>query len=219
MVHNTTLLIALVHLVDVIPLRPPPPAGRGRLKGYSDRLFLKALVIMIVRRRATRVPACGCPSWSSWSSICWRCSSSVPWSRKTATPGMVPVSSAVKDPKGRPNSEPSRKDDLWNLSSDPRKIGGERPGSRTPNTRIKSLHSARVSSPSADVRPFRPSHRVCRQLCRHRPGVHSTQRDPQLARELWAHTIDVDQMRRVHGRRVCERSGPSGSHVDGAVHP
>jgi hypothetical protein len=40
----------LVKLVDRIPL-PAPPAkpGRGRPKTYTDRLFLKALVIMIIR--------------------------------------------------------------------------------------------------------------------------------------------------------------------------
>lgn len=53
MVDNASLLIALVRLIDVIPLSPPPPAGRGRPTVYSDRLFLKALVIMIVRHLAT----------------------------------------------------------------------------------------------------------------------------------------------------------------------
>jgi len=50
MIAQDTLLVILVKLVDQI-LMPPPPAkqGRGRPKVYSDRLFLKALVIMIVR--------------------------------------------------------------------------------------------------------------------------------------------------------------------------
>lgn len=50
MIAQETLLVILVKLVDRIPM-PPPPAqrGRGRPKVYSDRLFLKALVIMIVR--------------------------------------------------------------------------------------------------------------------------------------------------------------------------
>jgi Transposase DDE domain len=43
------VLVALVELVDRLPL-PPPPARRGRPAVYSDRLFLKALVIMIVKR-------------------------------------------------------------------------------------------------------------------------------------------------------------------------
>lgn len=44
------LLVLLVKLVDRIPM-PPLPAqrGRGRPQFYPDRLFLKALVIMIVR--------------------------------------------------------------------------------------------------------------------------------------------------------------------------
>ena len=50
MIGQVTLLVTLVTLVDRIPL-PPPPAKRerGRPKFYTDRLFLKALVIMIVR--------------------------------------------------------------------------------------------------------------------------------------------------------------------------
>lgn len=50
MIAQDTLLVTLVKLVDRIPM-PPPPAkqGRGRPKFYSDRLFLKAVVIMIVR--------------------------------------------------------------------------------------------------------------------------------------------------------------------------
>ena len=50
MIAQDTLLVRLVKLVDQIPMPPPPPKrGRGRPKVYSDRLFLKALVIMIVR--------------------------------------------------------------------------------------------------------------------------------------------------------------------------
>src|SRR3954468_5646201 len=49
MVPEASVLLALVRLVDQLPL-PPPPPGRGRPRVYSDRVFLKALVIMIVRR-------------------------------------------------------------------------------------------------------------------------------------------------------------------------
>ena len=49
MVPEPSLLVALVQLVDRLPV-PPPPARRGRPAVYSDRLFLKALVIMIVKR-------------------------------------------------------------------------------------------------------------------------------------------------------------------------
>jgi hypothetical protein len=50
MIEHETLLVTLVTLVDRIPV-PPSPAtrGRGRPPIYPDRLFLQALVIMIVR--------------------------------------------------------------------------------------------------------------------------------------------------------------------------
>ena len=48
---ESSLLAALVLLVDRIPLATPPTRrGRGRPAVYPDRLFLKALVVMIVRR-------------------------------------------------------------------------------------------------------------------------------------------------------------------------
>src|SRR5688572_12427754 len=50
MVPEPSLLVALLQLVDRLPLPPSPPRGRGRPPVYSDRLFLKALVIMIVKR-------------------------------------------------------------------------------------------------------------------------------------------------------------------------
>jgi len=50
MIPQEPLLVTLVKLVDRIPIPPSPPKrGRGRPKFYPDRLFLKALVIMIVR--------------------------------------------------------------------------------------------------------------------------------------------------------------------------
>jgi hypothetical protein len=50
MIAQDSLLVTLVKLVDRIPVPPPPQRrGRGRPKVYPDRLFLKALVIMIVR--------------------------------------------------------------------------------------------------------------------------------------------------------------------------
>ena len=50
MITSEPLLVTLVKLVDNIPV-PPPPAKRprGQPKVYSDRLFLKALIIMLVR--------------------------------------------------------------------------------------------------------------------------------------------------------------------------
>ena len=50
MIGQVSLLVRLVMLVDRIPLPPPPTKrGRGRPKFYTDRLFLKALIIMVVR--------------------------------------------------------------------------------------------------------------------------------------------------------------------------
>jgi hypothetical protein len=56
MVPQSSLLLALVDLIDVIP--SPSEPGRcgtrgGRPPIYSDRLFLKALVIMVVRNVST----------------------------------------------------------------------------------------------------------------------------------------------------------------------
>jgi Transposase DDE domain len=54
MIGEESLLVTLVRLVERVPM-PPPPAKRprGRPKTYPDRLFLKALVIMIVRHLHT----------------------------------------------------------------------------------------------------------------------------------------------------------------------
>jgi hypothetical protein len=57
MITQSSLLVMLVRLVDRIPT-PPTPAkqgrrGRGRPTLYSERLFLKALVIMIVKHLHT----------------------------------------------------------------------------------------------------------------------------------------------------------------------
>ena len=50
MVWQEPLLVTLVKLVDTLPMPEPTKAGRGRPRVYTDRLFLKALVIMLVRR-------------------------------------------------------------------------------------------------------------------------------------------------------------------------
>lgn len=52
MIPQDSLLVMLVKLIDRIP-EPPRPAqkrGRGRPQTYTDRLFLKALVMMILKR-------------------------------------------------------------------------------------------------------------------------------------------------------------------------
>jgi hypothetical protein len=48
MVSQESVLVMLLKLVDRIP-EPPPARRRGRPPRYADRLFLKALVLMIVR--------------------------------------------------------------------------------------------------------------------------------------------------------------------------
>jgi hypothetical protein len=49
--------VQLVRLVDLIPVREPPPRGRGRPRYYPDRLLLKALLVMVLRR----LPKVGTP--------------------------------------------------------------------------------------------------------------------------------------------------------------
>jgi Transposase DDE domain len=53
MIPKEPLLGMLVKLVDRLPMPAPAPRRRGRPDYYADRLFLKALVIMIVRRLRT----------------------------------------------------------------------------------------------------------------------------------------------------------------------
>lgn len=53
MVPEDSLLVTLVTLIDRIPLPPPGPPRRGRPVTYPDRLFLKALVIMVLKRLPT----------------------------------------------------------------------------------------------------------------------------------------------------------------------
>src|SRR3954454_9801844 len=52
MVPQISLLVLLVDLIDAIP-SPTVARKRGRPPTYPDRLFLKALVIMLVRDVAT----------------------------------------------------------------------------------------------------------------------------------------------------------------------
>jgi hypothetical protein len=44
------MLAALLQMVERLPLPPPPPRGRGRPVVYSDRLFLQAVVVLVVRQ-------------------------------------------------------------------------------------------------------------------------------------------------------------------------
>ena len=50
MIGQDSVLVQLLRLVDRIPTPPPPPRrSRGRPVVYPERLFLKALVVMIVK--------------------------------------------------------------------------------------------------------------------------------------------------------------------------
>ena len=50
MIYQDSVLVQLIRLIERIPSPPPPRRRRGRPIVYSEKLFLKALVIMIVRR-------------------------------------------------------------------------------------------------------------------------------------------------------------------------
>src|SRR6185312_14049748 len=49
MVSQTPLLLLLLALIDELPPLAPSAVRRGRPRQYSERLFLKALVVMVVR--------------------------------------------------------------------------------------------------------------------------------------------------------------------------
>src|SRR5215469_736970 len=54
MVPQNAVLLDLLALIDQLPLTPSAAApGRGRPQVYSERLFLKALVVMILRQLPT----------------------------------------------------------------------------------------------------------------------------------------------------------------------
>jgi hypothetical protein len=54
MLAERRILVSLLSLVEYLPW-PPPPAKRqrGRQETYSDKLFVKALIVMIIRRLYT----------------------------------------------------------------------------------------------------------------------------------------------------------------------
>ena len=49
MIPQESMLVVLVKLIDLIPKPPVELAKRGRPRTYPEQLFLKALVIMIVK--------------------------------------------------------------------------------------------------------------------------------------------------------------------------
>jgi hypothetical protein len=49
MLTQTSLLVSLIKLIDKVPTPPPPKRGPGKPPKYSEKLILKALIIMIVR--------------------------------------------------------------------------------------------------------------------------------------------------------------------------
>ena len=54
MIGQHSLLVTLVEVVDCLPTpQPPKKRGPGRPRVYTEQLFLKALVIMIVRHLHT----------------------------------------------------------------------------------------------------------------------------------------------------------------------
>jgi len=53
MVLTNGLLVSLVCLMDRVPLPPSRQRSRGRPRVDSDRLLIKALIVMIVRRLYT----------------------------------------------------------------------------------------------------------------------------------------------------------------------
>ena len=54
MLTQGSILVSLLWLVEQIPTPPPPvKRPRGRQECYSDKLFVKALIVMIIRRLYT----------------------------------------------------------------------------------------------------------------------------------------------------------------------
>src|SRR4029450_3178961 len=54
MLTQGSILVSLLWLVEQLPTPPPPvKRQRGRQEFYSDKLFVKALIVMIIRRLYT----------------------------------------------------------------------------------------------------------------------------------------------------------------------
>lgn len=53
MLTQGSILVSLLWLVEQIPTPPPAKRQRGRQETYADKLFVKALIVMIIRRLYT----------------------------------------------------------------------------------------------------------------------------------------------------------------------
>jgi len=53
MLAERRILVSLLSLVEHLPSPPPQKRKRGRQETYSDKLFIKALIVMIIRRLYT----------------------------------------------------------------------------------------------------------------------------------------------------------------------
>src|SRR5438094_397943 len=54
MLTHGSILVSLLWLVEQLPTPPPPvKRQRGRQEFYADKLFVKALIVMIIRRLST----------------------------------------------------------------------------------------------------------------------------------------------------------------------
>src|SRR5215217_5792302 len=101
MILQEPLLVMLVKLVDRLPL-PAASPRRGRPDVYADRLFLKALVIMLIRRLRTAYellavldqPTAEMASLRLLLTVHGRCPSRRTWERRlqrlpTTLPGQI----------------------------------------------------------------------------------------------------------------------------------
>jgi hypothetical protein len=92
MIPHINLLVMLVQLVDRIPTPRASKPSRSRPVIYSDRLFLKALVIMIVKHLHTThellsvlaQPTAAMPALRALLSANGRCSARRTWDRRLA---------------------------------------------------------------------------------------------------------------------------------------
>src|SRR5215510_14827206 len=53
MLAHGSILVSLLWLVEQLPVPPPAKRQRGRQATYSDKLFVKALIVMLIRRLYT----------------------------------------------------------------------------------------------------------------------------------------------------------------------